>query len=132
MHQSKSAGYAEGKEQLDSWRPRKLRTQLSVRTPRDTRISAEKHAHRPKLPDRPLLAANSLNHTPKNSFREVFFFFSWIFSSAGGVLFPAQIFEDQRWRGRAPTRWILFILLSISAHQIEEDWAASSAEFILR
>jgi hypothetical protein len=84
------------------------------------------------LPDCRLLPANSLNHTPKNSIREVFFFFSWILSSAGGVLFPAQIFEDQRWRGRAPTRWILFILLSVSAHQIEEDWAPSSAEFISR
>jgi len=54
-----------------------------------------------------LLAANLLNQTPKNVIREVFFFFSWIFSSAGGVLFPAQIFEDQRRRGRSPTRWIL-------------------------
>jgi hypothetical protein len=84
------------------------------------------------LPVCRLLAANSLNHRPKNFIREVFFFCSWIFSSAGRVLFPAQIFEDQRRRGRASTRWILFILLSVSAHQIEADWTASSAEFILR
>src|SRR6516225_9315947 len=84
------------------------------------------------LPVGRLLAANSLNHRPKNFIREVFFFCSWIFPSAGGVLFPAQIFEDQRRRGRASTRWILFILLSVSAHQIEADWTASSAEFILR
>jgi len=34
--------------------------------------------------------------------------------------------------GQSPTRWILFILLSLSAHQIKEDRAPSSAEFILR
>src|SRR5262249_9705683 len=33
------------------------------------------------------LPANSLNHTPKNSIREVFFFFSWSFSSAGEFSF---------------------------------------------
>ena len=60
-----------------------------------------------------LLAANSLNHTPKNSIREVFFFFSRIFSSAGGVLFPAQIFEDQRWRAEPRrTGFFLFYFLS--------------------
>jgi hypothetical protein len=41
----------------------------------------------------------------------------------GGVLFLPQIFKDQRRRGKAPTRWILFILLSVSAYQIEEDLA---------
>ena len=60
--------------------------------------------------DLSIISGQFLNHTPKNSIREVFFSFSWIFSSAGGVLFPAQVFEDQRRRGRAPARWILFIL----------------------
>jgi hypothetical protein len=73
-----------------------------------------------------------LNHRPKNFIREVFFLFQLDSFFSRGVVFPAQIFEDQRRRGGAPTRWILFILLSVSAHQIEADWTASSAEFILR
>src|SRR5215468_5611063 len=60
-----------------------------------------------------LLPANSLNHTPKNSIREVFFYSVGFFSSAGGVLFPTQIFEDQCWRGRARRAgFFLFYFLS--------------------
>jgi len=80
----------------------------------------------------PLLAANLSNHTSKNSIREVFSFFSWMFSSAGGALFPAQIFEGSTPGGQSPDALDSFILLSVSAHQVEADWAASSAEFILR
>src|SRR6516162_4528436 len=60
-----------------------------------------------------LLPANSLNHTPKNSIREVFSFSVGFFSSAGGVLFPTQILEDQCWRGKARRAgFFLFYFLS--------------------
>jgi hypothetical protein len=49
----------------------------------------------------------------------MFFSFSWIFLQQEKFAFLAQMFEDQRWRGKPPTRWILFILLSVSPHQIE-------------
>src|SRR5215472_19024177 len=65
------------------------------------------------LPVCRLLPANSLNHTPKNSIREVFFYSVGFFSSAGGGLFPTQIFEDQCWRGRARRAgFFLFYFLS--------------------
>jgi hypothetical protein len=49
-----------------------------------------------------LLPANSLNHPPKNFIREVFFFFSWIFSSVGGVLFSCSDLRRSTLEGQSP------------------------------
>ena len=43
-----------------------------------------------------ILPANSLNHRPQNFIREVFFFFSWMLSSAGGVLVPSFLLRSSK------------------------------------
>ena len=60
------------------------------------------------------------------------FLFQLIFPSAGGVVFSAQIFGNRFWGAGAPTRWILFILLSVSPHQIQPILARAAVEFMLR
>jgi hypothetical protein len=76
----------------------------------------------------PLLAANPLNHTPKNFIREVFFFFSWIFFSRRSSLsFCSDLRRStlERQRGRAPDALDSFYFtfcLRASDHQVEADW----------
>ena len=63
--------------------------------------------HNLKVLVSPLLPANPLNHRPQNLIREVFFLFSWIFSSAGGVLFPSFSLRSSKINaggGSTPTR----------------------------
>src|SRR5215831_14278507 len=58
------------------------------------------------------------------------FLFSWIFFLSRRSSLSYSDLRRSMLEGQSPTCWILFILLSLSAHQIKDDRAPSSAKLI--